>query len=106
MQVCAQRIASRKSVILRRFLGGGGKREGVQSASHVRQEESPSWWLSFDDHVLHHGNLSLFMCWSGCSRDKTTTPVKKLHKLPFWAATSPLCSVVEKRSLGKRICNK
>ena len=61
-------------------------REGVQRASHVRREESPSWWLSFDNHMLHHGNLSLFMCWSGCSRDKTTTPVKKLHKLPFWGA--------------------
>ena len=67
-----------------------------------------------DNHLLRDGLLRLFMCWSvaagnsGCSGDKTTTPVKKLKILPFWggmhiAATSPLCSVIKKRSLGKRI---
>ena len=53
----------------------------VQSESHARRDESPSWWLSFDNHVLHHGHhfMRLFMCWSatagnsGCSGDKTTT---------------------------------
>ena len=78
------RIASWKSVILRCFLGGGGKREGAQSASNARREESPCWWLSLDNHLLHDGLLRLFMSWSaaagnsGCCGDKTTTPVKKL----------------------------
>ena len=75
------RIASRKSVILWRFQAAEASARGAQSARHARREESRSWWVSFDNHVLHHGHLfmHLFMCWSatagnsGWSGDKTTT---------------------------------